>query len=105
MITNNTSDATLYSSSTTITVGYTGRCIKSATVDSAFIKTAAFHPSFTLGQVIRGWSLCIPKCKKGGSIRIIMASRYAYGPYAQPVLGLPANAVLDFDISLYDVVN
>jgi FKBP-type peptidyl-prolyl cis-trans isomerase FkpA len=105
MITKDTTTTTLYSSSSLITVGYTGRIIPSGNV---FIQTGDIHPAFTLSQIIKGWSICLPKCKKGGSIRILMASRYAYGPYAQPNIGktgLPANAVLDFEISVYDVAN
>lgn len=115
MITKDTTTATLYSSSTLVTVGYAGRLISSTDLsETEFIRTADIHPAFTLGQMIKGWNLCIPNCKKGGSIRILMASRYAYGPYAQPdigttptggAIGLPANAVLDFDINIYDVTN
>jgi FKBP-type peptidyl-prolyl cis-trans isomerase FkpA len=63
--------------------------------------------------VIRGWQMGIPLVKKGGIVRLLIPSRYAYGPNAQPQLGvtfglkdgLPANAVLDFDIQLYDITN
>ena len=49
----------------------------------------------------------------GGEVRLIMASRYAYGHVAHAELGpqydlphgLPANAILDFRIRLYDVTN
>jgi len=106
MITRDTTDATLYSSSTLVTVGYTGSVINTDNAtESVFTQTGNIHPSFTLGQVIRGWSLCIPHCNKGGTIRILMASRYAYGPYAQPNYGLKPNSVLDFTITLYDVTN
>ena len=63
--------------------------------------------------MIRGWQLGIPQVKKGGIVRLLLPSRYAYGPFAQPQLGkdygltngLPASAVLDFEIQLYDIVN
>lgn len=104
MITSNGSTATLYSSSTLITVGYSGRVLPA---DTVFIdRTGSIHPSFTLSQMIRGWNLCIPHCNKGGTIRILMASRFAYGPFAQPNANLPKpNSVLDFTISIYDVTN
>ncbi len=102
MITKDTTTTTLYSSSTLVTVGYVGRVLPD---DYVFIQTNTFHPSFTLSQMIRGWNTCIPFCKKGGAIRIIMASRYAYGPYAQDSLKLKPNSVLDFDINVYDVTN
>jgi len=92
----------LFTSSTHVTVGDTGRLLTTGTV---FTQTNNFHPMYTLGQTILGWQLGIPKIKKGGIVRLIMPSRYAYGPYPQPQLGLPANAILDFDIQLYDVTN
>lgn len=87
---------------TQVTVGYTARLMTTGEVKS---QTDKFHPTFVLGQVMRGWQLGIPKIKKGGVIRLFVPSRDAYGPYAQPQLGLPANAILDFDIKLYDITN
>lgn len=100
----------LFTNSTLVTVGDTGRIL---TTGQVFTQTNDFHPSFVLAQVIRGWQLGIPLLKKGGIVRLLIPSRYAYGPNAQPQLGaefglkggLPANAVLDFDIQLYDVTN
>lgn len=92
----------LFTSSTRVTVGDTGKIL---TTGEIFTQTNEFHPSYTLGQVILGWQLGIPKVKKGGIVRLLVPSRYAFGPYAQPQLNLPANAVLDFDIQLYDIQN
>jgi FKBP-type peptidyl-prolyl cis-trans isomerase FkpA len=100
----------LFTNSTLVTVGDTGRIL---TTGQVFTQTNDFHPSFELGQIIRGWQLGIPLIKKGGIVRLLIPSRYAYGPNAQPQLGvtfglkngLPANAVLDFDIQLYDINN
>jgi len=101
---------TIFTSSTRITVGYTGRLL---TTGQKFEDSGEFNPTYELGKVIRGWKLGIPQIKKGGKVRLLLPSRYAYGPYPQPQLGvkyglkngLPGNAVLDFDISLYDAVN
>jgi FKBP-type peptidyl-prolyl cis-trans isomerase FkpA len=92
----------IFTNSTQVTVGDTGRLLTTGTV---FTETNNFHPSFTLGQVILGWQLGIPKIKPGGIVRLLIPSRYAYGPSAQPDLGLPANAILDFDIQLYGITN
>jgi FKBP-type peptidyl-prolyl cis-trans isomerase FkpA len=92
----------LYTNSTQITVGDTGKLL---TTQQVFTETNDFHPTYTLQQVILGWQQGIPKIQPGGIIRLLMPSRYAYGPYAQPQLGLPANAILDFDIQLYAVTN
>jgi FKBP-type peptidyl-prolyl cis-trans isomerase FkpA len=93
---------TLYSLSSSVTVGYTGRLLGSPT---PFIVIDTVFPSYVLGQTIRGWQIGVPKVNKGGTIRLFIPSRYAYGPYAQPLLGLPANAVLDFTIQVFDVTN
>jgi FKBP-type peptidyl-prolyl cis-trans isomerase FkpA len=93
----------LFSSSTLVTLGFTGKLL---TTQKVFIATdTTYHPAFQLGQVIIGWQLGIPKIKKGGIVRILIPSRDAYGAYAQPQIGLPANAVLDFEIQLYDIQN
>ena len=92
----------LFTSSTQVTVGDTGKLLTTGVV---FTKTNDFHPSYALGQVILGWQLGIPKIKRGGIVRLLIPSRYAYGPYAQPQLNLPENAVLDFEIRLYDIKN
>ena len=92
----------LFTGSTLVTVGYTGRVLGSTT---NFASTTNFHPSYILGDVIQGWQIGIPHIKKGGTIRLIIPSQYGYGIYPQTALGIPANAVLDFTIKLYDIIN
>jgi FKBP-type peptidyl-prolyl cis-trans isomerase FkpA len=107
----------IFTNSTLVTVGDTGKllydAVKKSYVDQLFTETNDYHPSFLLGNVIRGWQLGIPQMKSGGIIRLLIPSRYAYGPDPQPQLGvsfgltggLPKNAVLDFDIQLYTITN
>jgi FKBP-type peptidyl-prolyl cis-trans isomerase FkpA len=99
----------VFTNSTSVTVGYVGRLLydsnKKTYPGTVFTQTDKFHPSFTLQQVILGWRLGIPKIKKDGTVRLLIPSRYAYGPNEQPLLGLPRNAILDFDITLYDIIN
>jgi FKBP-type peptidyl-prolyl cis-trans isomerase FkpA len=98
--------SSLYTSSTQVTVGYNGRVLTpEGTVGSIFAQTNNFHPSFVLGQVIRGWQLGIPKVAQGGTITLYIPSKYAYGPFAQSQLGLPANAILIFNITVYSITN
>lgn len=96
----------LYSSSTSVTVGYTGVLLNTdGTLGNPFVQTGDIHPSFILGQVIRGWQLGIPKVMQGGTITLYVPSRQAYGPYPQTNYNLPANAVLIFTITVYNVTN
>jgi FKBP-type peptidyl-prolyl cis-trans isomerase FkpA len=97
---------TLYTNSTTVTVAYTGWLMATNATQGAVIGTTnQFHPGFVLGSVIRGWQLGIPEVGNGGAITLFLPSKYAYGPYAQTDLGLPANSVLIFHIIVYNVTN
>jgi FKBP-type peptidyl-prolyl cis-trans isomerase FkpA len=105
---------TLYTNSTQITVGDTGRLLKVAERNGpVFFETDQYHPTYPLGSLIKGWQLGVPEIGSGGEVEVIMASRYAYGHYAQPQIGaayglsngIPGNAILDFYIRLYDVTN
>jgi len=92
----------LFTNSTRITVDYEGRIL---TTGEVFTTSNKFHPTFSLGEVIKGWQLGIPQIKKGGKVRLLIPSRYAYGAFDQPDIGLPANSVVDFDIELLDITN
>jgi FKBP-type peptidyl-prolyl cis-trans isomerase FkpA len=92
----------LFTNSTRVTIDYTSRILTTGVV---FSESNNFHPSFTLGEVIRAWQLGIPQIKEGGKVRILAPSRYAYGPFDQPDIGLPPNSVVDFEIELLDVTN
>jgi FKBP-type peptidyl-prolyl cis-trans isomerase FkpA len=54
-----------------------------------------------------GWQYGIAKSgvKKEGTVTLYVPSHYAYGPFAQPSYGLPANAILIFRIKLYNITN
>jgi len=109
----------LYTNSTQITVGDIGKLITgrnaadTSIAEQTFYETNQFHPTYPLGQMILGWQLGIPMINSGGEVRLLIPSRYAYGHYPQSQLGtqfslsrgLPANAILDFTINLYDVTN
>lgn len=92
----------LYTSSTQVTVGDTARLLSTGAV---FYQTNDFHPSYALGQMILGWQLGIPQVRKGGIVRLLVPSRYAYGPFPQTQYNLPANAILDFTIKVYNITN
>lgn len=92
----------LFSSSTLVTVGYSGSLMGGSVV---LPQTGNIHPSYQYGQMILGWQYGIKHIKKGGTVRVLIPSGLAYGPYEQPQLGLPANAILDYTIKLYDITN
>ena len=92
------SGSVTYQGSTRITADYDGRLLNGTLFDS----TKGSPVSFTLGQVIAGWQIGIQKIQKGGKIRLIIPSYYGYGT-SSPSSSIPANAVLDFTITLTDV--
>ena len=97
----------LYTNSTSVTVGYTGWLLTNGSLGNAFTQTGKFHPSFVLGSVIRGWQLGLetPAVQAGETVTLYLPSHYAYGPFPQPDIGLPANAVLVFQITVYNITN
>src|ERR1700749_2706701 len=77
----------LFTNSTQVTVSDTGILL---TKGKTFQEKRDFPPSFVLRQTILGWILGITKINKGGEVRVILPSSFAFGPFAQPGLGLPA---------------
>lgn len=87
-----------YSAATKITADYEGKLLNGTIFDS----TKGTPISFTLGGVITGWQIGIQKIQKGGKIRLIIPSYFAYGTSSPSAL-VPANSILDFTITLTDV--
>lgn len=88
----------VYTANTQITAKYTLRLLNGDVIPQS---TAPIQ--FSLGGVIPGWQIGIPLIQKGGKIRLIIPSPYAYQNSAQG--NIPANSVLDFDVELVDVQN
>jgi FKBP-type peptidyl-prolyl cis-trans isomerase FkpA len=86
------------SSTNTVSVKYTGK-LTSGTI---FDQTTSTPASFSLGGVILGWQLGVPLIKKGGKIKLIIPSSYAYGCTANGPI--PAYSILYFEIELIDVL-
>jgi len=100
----------VYTSSTQVTLGYKAWLLTTgAVLGNEFVTTDKFHPSYTVGAVLRGWQLAFlditPSIQPGGVVTLYVPSHYAYGPYPQPDYGLPANAVLVFQIKVYNITN
>lgn len=85
----------------TITVHYTGALAKNGIVFQS-THDAGKAASFTLDEVIEGWKIGIPGMKAGGSRRIVIPARFAYGTES-PTKNIPANSDLVFDIDLISV--
>jgi FKBP-type peptidyl-prolyl cis-trans isomerase FkpA len=58
--------------------------------------------AFSLQQVIRGWTLSIPKLGIGDSATFYIPSTLAYGPRGIPG-AIPPDAILIFDVTLLNV--
>jgi FKBP-type peptidyl-prolyl cis-trans isomerase len=84
-------------STSTLTVKYKG------TLTNGTVFDAPANPvSFLLGGVIPGWQIAMPLIKKGGRIKMIIPSSFAYGCTANGPI--PAYSVLYFDVELIDVL-
>ena len=88
----------IFSKTTRVTVNYKGAFLDGKIFDQTKVNEPI---SFTLDRVIDGWQIGVPLIQKGGKIRLIVPSGYAYGVDARQ--GMPANSILDFDIELIDV--
>lgn len=86
-----------YTTNTKVTAKYTGRFLDGRVFDSSPSAT------FSVGGVITGWQFGILKLQKGGKMRLLIPSQYAYGP--SDYRGIPGNSVLDFDLEILDVQN
>ncbi|MDA7502126.1 FKBP-type peptidyl-prolyl cis-trans isomerase [Chitinophagales bacterium] len=86
--------------SSIVSCHYVGTLLDGTEFDSSDQSASAL--TFGLTQVIAGWTEGIPLIKEGGSIILIIPSYLAYGENS-PGAGIPANAVLRFDVELVDV--
>ncbi|NCI46238.1 FKBP-type peptidyl-prolyl cis-trans isomerase [Sediminibacterium soli] len=84
------------SSSSTVSVVYTGKHFNNTIFDSR-----ANPISFTLSGVIDGWKIGIPLIKKGGRIKLVIPSALAYSCTGNG--GIAPNEPLFFDVTLTDV--
>lgn len=82
----------------TITAHYTGALVKNGII---FQSSHDFGEaiSFSLDQVIRGWTEGVPGMKVGGMRRLVIPSEMAYGSQ-RASSSIPPNSDLVFDIEL-----
>lgn len=85
--------------SDTVTVKYKGNLLKDGSI---FDQTRDRPATFPLKRLIKGWQLAVPKCKVGGTIRIIIPSGLAYTIRSRSK-AIPPNSVLVFEIEVLAV--
>lgn len=84
----------------TITADYVGALMS----DGKVFDASADHggaQTFSLSQVIAGWSQGIPGMKVGGTRRLLIPAALAYG--SQGTNGIPPNSDLVFDVTVTKV--
>jgi len=86
----------------TVTVDYTGAVASTGKIFQSS-KDTGQPISFSLSQVIAGWSQGVPGMKVGGTRRLLIPASLAYGANPPAGSGIPANADLVFDITLHKI--
>lgn len=81
----------------TVTVDYTGALAKTGVIFQSS-KDTGQPATFSLSEVIAGWSQGIPGMKVGGTRRLLIPAGLAYGSQSKP--GIPAGSDLVFDVTL-----
>ena len=84
----------------TVTTDYTGAVAATGIVFQSS-KDSGQPVSFGLDQVIKGWTEAIPGMKVGGTRRLFIPAALAYGANPPAGAGIPANADLVFDVTVY----
>ena len=88
--------------SDTVTVDYTGAVAATGVIFQSS-KDSGQPVSFPLSGVIAGWQQGIPGMKVGGTRRLLIPASLAYGANPPSGSGIPANADLVFDVTLYKI--
>ena len=86
----------------TVTVDYTG-AVASTGIIFQSSKDSGQPVSFPLNGVIPGWTQGLPGMKVGGTRRLLIPANLAYGANPPQGSGIPANADLVFDVTLYKI--
>ncbi len=80
----------------TVTVFYKGTLLKDGSI---FDQTKDKPARFPLQRLIKGWQIGVPKCRVGGTIKIIIPAGIAYGMRNRSK-AIPPNSVLVFEIEV-----
>jgi FKBP-type peptidyl-prolyl cis-trans isomerase len=85
----------------TITANYTGAVAATGKIFESSYDSGQ-PVSFSLNEVIPGWTQGVPGMKVGGKRRLIIPAELAYGAQS-PSPDIPANSALVFDIELVSI--
>jgi len=83
----------------TITADYTGAVAATGVI----FQSSSSPVSFSLSQVIEGWTLGIPGMKVGGTRQLLIPASEAYGANPPSGSGIPANAALVFNVTVESI--
>jgi FKBP-type peptidyl-prolyl cis-trans isomerase FkpA len=83
-----------------VAVKYAGYLLNGSKFDELATPVPDPNNWWSLGGLIVGWQIGIPKIARGGKIKLIIPSSLAYGCSA--IGSIPANSVLVFDVELVD---
>ncbi len=86
----------------TVTVDYTGAVASTGVIFQSSLDSGS-PVTFSLNQVIPGWTQGIPGMKVGGTRRLLIPASLAYGANPPSGSGIPANANLVFDVTLHSI--
>lgn len=86
----------------TLTVYYTGAVAATGVIFSS-TATNGQPATFSLSQVIQGWTKGIPGMKVGGTRQLLIPADEAYGASPPSGSGIPANAALVFNVTLVSI--
>ncbi len=85
-----------------VTVYYTGAVASTGIIFQSTSDTGQ-PASFSLDQVIQGWTQGIPGMKVGGTRQLLIPANEAYGASPPAGSGIPANAPLVFNVTLLSI--
>jgi FKBP-type peptidyl-prolyl cis-trans isomerase FkpA len=86
----------------TVKVHYTGTLLNGTKFDSSRDRKEPFEFVLGQGQVIPGWDEGIALMKEGGTAKLIIPSKIAYGENGR-MPTIPPSATLVFDVELIEV--
>jgi FKBP-type peptidyl-prolyl cis-trans isomerase FkpA len=95
----------------TVNVTYTGRLINSTHLNGNIFDqyTDAAGLAFAVDAVIPGWTEALQKVTQGATLSLIIPSKLGYGVNSQSnqsnVVTIPANSILQFEMSVVTVTN